>query len=266
MRVGSWLPALLAVGTVAAWAQTPPQAAGSGWGVSAGVQQRRLVERADDGRRLVEESGFMLRLAFDAGLPLAGGGALQATVGAATGTLDYDGQTQGGAPLRTDTGHRDLDVTLAWRPLTPAAWGEAWLVLRTQQQRRQIASTPAARGLRETSLLVLPGLRWTHAFEAASWRWQPSLELRASVRHDLQVDFGGLFDQADLDGGSRREAVLGVDVGSPASPWSFGLAWTRARQSASPTQTLLRGGVPVGTVRQPRIEIDDVLLRVRRAF
>jgi hypothetical protein len=265
MRACSWSPALLALGTVAAWAQSP-QPAGLAWGVSAGVQQRRLVERADDGRQLVEESGPMLRLGLDAGLPLVGGGALQASVGAASGTLDYDGRTQGGMLLRTDTGHRDLDITLAWRPLPAAAWGEAWLVLRTEQQRRQIASTTVARGLRETSLLVMPGLRWSHAFEAASWRWQPSLELRASVHHDLQVDFGGVFDGASLDGGTRREAALGLDVASPASPWAFGVAWTRARQSASPTQTLLRGGVPVGTVRQPRIEIDDVMLRARRAF
>jgi len=44
------------------------------------------------------------------------------------------------------------------------------------------------------------------------------------------------------------------------------LAWTHARQSASDRQALFRGGVLFGTVRQPRIEIDDVMLRVRRAF
>ena len=103
-------------------------------------------------------------------------------------------------------------------------------------------------------------------------------ELKLFVREPMVLTFvfafpvltvlilGGVFDDADLDGGSRREAVLGLDVASPASPWAFGITWTRARQFASPTQTLLRGGVPVGTVRQPRIEIDDVMLRARRAF
>jgi hypothetical protein len=74
--------------------------------------------------------------------------------------LDYDGQTHGGAPLSSHTGDRDLEAAIAWRPLAAAAWGEGWLLLDVLQQRRQIASTAAASGLRETSTLVLPGLRW----------------------------------------------------------------------------------------------------------
>jgi hypothetical protein len=250
----------------AAGAQSLAEAPGFSWGASAGVQQRRLVERDDSGGRLVEETGPLLRLGLDAGWRLDNGGAVQAAAGVAAGTLDYEGQTQAGTPLTTDTGHRDLDFSLGWRPLPAAAWGEGWLVLRVAQQRRQIASTSMARGLRETSLLVLPGVRWTHAFEAASWRWQPSLELRASARHRLEVDFGGTFDGAQLTGGRRWEAALALDLAAPGSPWTFGIAWTHARQSASADQTLLRGGVPFGTVHQPRIEIDDVLLRARRVF
>ena len=265
MRGRSWAPALLALAAGTAGAQAPA-ATDLRWSASAGAQHRRLVERTDDGRRLVEERGPMLRLGADATWGFGSGGALQAAAGVAAGTLDYQGQSQGGTPLATETGHRDLDFSLAWRPLAAAPWGEGWLLLRVEQQRRQIASMPMARGLRETSLLLLPGVRWSHAVEAAAWRWQPSLELRASVHHRLAVDFGGVFDDAELQGGSRWEAALGLDVSAPASPWSFGLAWTHARQQASPQQTLSRGGVAAGTVRQPRIEIDDVLLRVRRAF
>lgn len=265
MRTGRWAPALLALGVGAASAQSPEAPAFS-WAASAGVQQRRLVERDDSGGRLVEETGPLLRLGLDAGWRLDNGGAVQAAAGLATGTLDYEGQTQAGTPLTTDTGHRDLDFSLGWRPVPAAAWGEGWLVLRVAQQRRQIASTSMARGLRETSFLVLPGVRWTHAFEAASWRWQPSLELRASARHRLEVDFGGTFDGAQLTGGRRWEAALALDLSAPGSPWTFGIAWTHARQSASADQTLLRAGLPFGTVRQPRIEIDDVLLRARRVF
>jgi hypothetical protein len=92
------------------------------------------------------------------------------------------------------------------------------------------------------------------------------VELRASVHHDLEIDYGGVFDASDLKGGRRREIVLGLDFAQAGSAWQWGIEWTRARQSASPSQTLYRGGIAVGSVRQPRVEIDDVTLRVRRAF
>lgn len=265
MRGLPYVAAWLALGAGAACAQAAAEPSDR-WGVSAGVMQRRLVEGTDAGMRLVEESGPLLRLTLDGRLDLANGGALHAKVAAAAGTLDYEGRTQVGVPLATNSRHRDLEAGLAWRPLPTAAWGEGWLVLRSVQQRRRIVSTAAARGLAESSDLVMPGVRWSRAFDAAGWRWQPSLELSVSARHRLEVDFGGVFDDATIRGGRRREAVLDLQVAAPSSPWSFGLAWSRTRQSASSTQTLLRNGAAVGSVRQPRIEIDDLSLRVRRAF
>ena len=208
----------------------------------------------------------MLRLAAGRGFALANGGGLRVDLGVAGGELDYEGRTQSGEPLTTDTRHRDIDATLAWRPWPSASWGEAWLVLRAVQQRREIASTPTVGGLDETATLLLPGLRWSHAFNAGSWNWRPSLELRTSVWHRLDVDYRGVFDSQDLQGGRRNELVLGVEAAAAASPWSWSLEWTRARQRASERDTLHRGGVAIGTVVQPRIEIDDVMLRVRRAF
>jgi hypothetical protein len=260
-----WVPVLLALGAGAACAQAPG-GPNTTWGVSADALHRRLVERADDGTRLVKESGPMLRLAFDAQWRFPNGGALRAMAALAGGTLDYDGQTQAGTPLRSETDHRDLELGAAWRPLPPQAWGEGWLVLKLLEQRRLIASTPAARGLEETSRLLLAGVRWSHAFEAASWQWRPAAELRTSVRHRVEVDSGGFFDTMDLRGGRRHEAVLGLDASRAASPWSLGIAWTHARQSASPMQPLLRAGAPIGTVFQPRIDIDDLSVRLRRAF
>jgi len=230
------------------------------------VVHRRLVERADGGQPLVRESGELLRLQVAGTQVLAGGAALRAEVAMAAARLAYRGQTQAGVPLATEDGHRDLALDLAWRPLAPARWGEAWLVLHALQQRRQIASTDTARGLRETSALLLPGLRWRHGFEAADWRWAPSAEVRASLRHRLEVEFGGIFDTADLEGGRRREFVLGLEAAPLASPWRFGVEWTHAGQSASAAQALTRAGATVGTVRQPRIAIDDVTLRVGRSF
>ena len=259
------VPALVALATGAAGAQALA-APDLSWGESAGVQQRRLVERADDGSRLVEESGPLLRLGVDGTATLQGGGALRAGAELAGGTLDYDGRTQAGAPLATDSAHRDFALSLGWRPLAPASWGEAWLVLRALEQRRNIASTQGVTGLRETSTLVMPGLRWAGSVAAAGWHLRPSVELRASAWHRVHVDYRGLYDAQDLRGGHRGELSLALEASAPASPWSWSLAWTRARQSASGRGTLSRGGAAVGTVRQPRIEIDDVMLTVRRGF
>jgi hypothetical protein len=266
-RSARGLAAGVALCCATAWAELAPAPAEDGISVSAGLVHRRLDEVGRDGRRLVRESGPLLRLQGGVQLPVgATGGALRAEAAAAAGTLDYRGQTQAGAPLDTHSAHRDLELAFAWRPVGPAPWGEGWLVLRTVQQRRQIASTPVARGLRETSNLVLPGVRWSHTLQAGGWEWHPAIELRASARHRLEVDFGGLFDAADLEGGRRRELALALDAARAGSPWSFGLAWTRTRQSASPVQALTRAGSVVGSVNQPRIEIDDVLLRATRAF
>ena len=265
MRRLQYAAAWLALGAGAVCAQAPAEPARH-WGVSAEVLNRRLVERTDTGVRLVEETGPLLRLSLDGRLDLAGGGALQGKAAAAAGTLDYEGRTQAGVPLATDSRHRDFEAGLAWRPLPAAAWGEGWLVLRALQQRRHIVSTATARGLTERSDLLMTGLRWSHAFDAAGWHWQPSLEISTSVRHQLQVEFGGIFDDATMRGGRRHEAVLDLQVSAPSSPWSFGLAWSHSRQSASSAQTLSRNGAAVGTVRHPRIDIDDVSLRVHRAF
>lgn len=255
----------LCVASAAGAADVVP-APDDGWTASAGLQHRRLVERADSGARLVTESGAMLALRLQRNLHLANGGALQAGAGVAAGRLDYDGQTQGGAPLASDTGHRDLQAGVAWRPWAAASWGEAWVSLDVLQQRRQIASTAAARGLRETSTLVLPGLRWTASFEAAGWQWRPAARLRASAHHALRIAYGGAYDDSDLRGGQRWESQLALGLSRPGSPWQWELAWTHARQAASAWQPIARGGVPVGNVRQPRIELDDFGISLRRQF
>jgi hypothetical protein len=251
------------IAAAAAHAQAP---AGLAWTASADLVHRRLVERADDGTRQVEESGPMLRLALAALMQLPAGGALRAGAGAAMGRLDYDGQTQGGTPLSTTSRHSDLTFDVGWRPFAAAAWGESWLVLRALQQRRRIAATAAAGGLDETSTLWMPGVRWSHRFDADGWRLQPSVEVRGSARHRMEIDYGGVFDSSDLRGGRRWEAALAIEASAANSPWNWGVEWTHVRQSASPRQALYRGGSAVGTVRQPRVEMDDVAVRVRRAF
>jgi hypothetical protein len=91
-------------------------------------------------------------------------------------------------------------------------------------------------------------------------------QVRTSAHHALHIGFGGAFDDASLHGGRRWDATLALAFARPASPWQWELAWTHTRQDASDWQALTRGGLPAGNVRQPRIAIDDVGLRVRRDF
>jgi hypothetical protein len=262
-RARGRLAAAAVLGWAGAVSAQPSAASGE---LSAGVVHRQLVERADDGTRLVSESGELLRIQATASLALPRGGALRVQAAALAGELDYDGHTQVGAPLASHSAHRDISAGVQWRPLPAGGWGEGWLLLEGLQQRRTIAPTDTVQGLRETSVLVMAGARWTHAFDLAGWRWQPALAWRASLHHAVDVDSGGLYDAADLRGGHRRELQIALDAAPLDSPWRFGVAWSRARQSASAVQALSRGGVPVGTVRQPRIAIDDLTLRVTRAF
>lgn len=257
--------AFLSLVSIAAGAQAPLPG-DTGWGVSAGLAHRRLVESDDNGRQLVEEAGTLLRLSVQGRLPLSGGGALAAEAAASAGGLDYDGRTQVGRPIATSTAHRDLEATIAWRPWAPASWGEVWLELQALQQRRQIASTDTANGLHETSMLWMPGVRWAAVLEGTGWRWEPSVALQASARHRLEVRYGGLFDPSDLKGGRRTQLVLGLTAARVGSPWKWSFAWSHARQAASAWQPLYRQGLRAGNVRQPRIEIDDLSLKLTREF
>lgn len=249
-----------------AGAQAQTNAPDPVWGVSIGVLHRHLEERADDGSRLLTESGPMLSLGLDRALRIGRDGALRLDAHVAAARLDYDGRTQGGVPLASRSGERDLGGGMAWRPVAAQDWGEGWLLLRALEQRRQIAATSAAVGLRETSRLLLAGVRWSHSFDGFGWRWTPSIDALASATHRLHVDYGGLFDASDLHGGTRRELDLALTASRPGSGWTWTARWTRTRQSASDWQSLTNAGAPAGTVRQPRIDIDDIALEVRRAF
>jgi hypothetical protein len=85
--------------------------------------------------------------------------------------------------------------------------GLGWL-----QARRDIASSAQASGLKETSSLVLPGVRRCSPAlaspQAGNARFQFEAQWRTSVRHRLEVDYLGVFDNSSLQGGRRSEIVL----------------------------------------------------------
>jgi len=261
------LPALCLAGwcTAAAAAEPAPVE----WAVSAGLRHRTLTEWSDAGSKLLTEKGPLGQLQLSAQVVAPAWPALEFEAAVGRGSLDYNGQTQAGVPLSTTSRHTDLELGAYWRPLPAAAWGEAWLGLAWLQARRDIASSPIAGGLNEKSSLVLPGIRWrSPAFavpHTANAKFQLEAQWRVSARHRLEVDYLGVFDNSSLRGGRRSETVLGLSV-STSEAWRWTLEWSRSRQSASNSSPLFRAGTLVGSVRQPRVKIDDVSLSLTRRF
>lgn len=262
----SRIAALCLAGWVAAAAAEPAPIA---WEVSAGARHRTLTEWSDAGAKLLTEKGPMAQLQLGAQVVAPAWPALEFEAGVRGGRLDYDGQTQAGAPVSTTSRHTDLELGAHWRPFPAAAWGEAWLGLDWLQARRDIASSPIAGGLNEKSTLVLPGIRWRSAAFAVPHTGNAKFQLeagwRVSARHRLEVDYLGVFDNSSLRGGRRNEVTLGLNV-STSDAWQWGVAWSRARQSASNSVALFRAGALVGSVRQPRVKIDDLSLSLTRRF
>jgi hypothetical protein len=239
------------------------------WAASAGVRHRTLSEWSATGTKLLTEKGAMPHARLSAQLGAATGPAVAFEAGVAGADLDYRGQTQSGVPLTTTSRHTDLELGAHWRPFPAAAWGEAWLGLDWLQARRDIASSPIAGGLNEKSSLVLPGIRWRSAAfgvpHTGNAKFQLEAGWRVSARHRLEVDYLGVFDNSSFRGGRRTEITLGLNVAT-SDAWQWGVEWSRARQSASNSVALFRAGALAGSVRQPRVKIDDLSLSLTRRF
>lgn len=263
---GSRLAALSLAGWCAVAAAEPAPVE---WAVSAGLRHRTLTEWSDAGSKLLTEKGPMGQLQLGAQVVAPGWPALEFEAAIGGGRLDYDGQTQAGVPISTTSRHADLELGAYWRPFPAAAWGEAWLGLDWLQARRDIASSPLAGGLNEKSTLVLPGIRWRSAAfgvpHTGNAKFRVEAGWRTSARHRLEVDYLGVFDNSSFRGGRRNEITLGLNV-STSDAWQWGVEWSRSRQSASNSVALFRAGALVGSVRQPRVKIDDFSLSLTRRF
>jgi hypothetical protein len=269
---GKWLCALVLGAN--AWTCANAQSASVEWRASVGVLHRTLTESSPDGGRLLTEKGYLPRIQLSAQMTLQNSGALSAEASFAQSRLDYEGQTQSAQPVSTSSAHREAELSLRWRPLAPAVWGEAWLGLGWLHARRAIEPSLLAGGLTETSSLALPGVRWRSPAWALPWgdgpvKLEAEAEWRTSARHRLSVDYMGLYDTSVLNGGRRNElgvrlALFKGEVKGEAWRWTVG--WTRSEQRASPSATLFRDGVPVGGVHQPRLRIDDLSLSLTRQF
>ena len=229
------------------------------WDLGVGAVHRSLREEGARGERLVREAGDLTQVEARARQ-----GPLGLKLRVAQGRLGYTGQTQSGLPLLTSTLHTEAELEAGWTVWPSPRWGDVSVSISQLAFRRGIASTPLAGGLTETSMLTLPGISWRSP-EWTPLRLQVGAGLRGSVRHRFDVDFGGLYDTARMEGGHRNEAELQVTA-QPLQGWQFELGWRQAWQKASDDAPLSKDGAPVGSLRQPRIRMDDVSFSARYSF
>jgi hypothetical protein len=249
---------------VLAWTATDPSRAGNvgaiHWESELGISAAdfRYREFGDTGRLLDREDGFLPGLKIG----LSGrSGAWEFSAGGTyhAGRVGYEGRTNLGSPLRTNTDEKITDLSLIggrWFSPIPVHPIRAYFGVGYRRWQRDILPAGSVLGLSET-------YRWGYALVGANalmWQkgslaWSADLRLTQPFCPTVNVDFGGVFDATRLDLGARA----GFRTGFPLR-YSFGdknaislepyyEQWNLGRSSTVP---LTRNQVPVGFVFEPK--------------
>ncbi|MCA0239677.1 MAG: hypothetical protein LCI02_02370 [Proteobacteria bacterium] len=241
------------------------------WAADAGPLASRWHETGAQGETLVRERGSLQAAA----LALQGqdcawrwAGPWSATLSAARGGRDYDGQTSSGQALQTRSDLQHTGLVLQALP-----WGdEHWRLgarLRWQRVARDIRSTAAAAGYPErfdTAQAALVG-RLSGSLDGSLDRssatapapplqaaqWELQLALGGGPGGRLRLQLPGL-DPATLRLGSSRLLQFEARLHGPLAPawrWQLALQAGSERAAAGPLQALTRNGQIVGAAQQP---------------
>jgi hypothetical protein len=240
--------------------------------VGISVERFGYEEFSDSGRLLDREEGYLPGVS----------GSITALKGAwefslvgrfHAGTVDYDGQTNAGAPLKTETDQRvwDLGFTAGRRFNAPVIESLLpYLGVGYWRWQRDINPTAVTSGLSET-------YSWPYAAVGARamllrrerFEWQLDIGVVRPISPEVKVDFSGVFDSARLKLGSRTGYRAAMPLG-----WKFGRAkqitlepfWERQAFGRSPTEVLNRTGMAVGTVFEPRSRAENYGLNLSLSF
>jgi hypothetical protein len=217
----------------------------------------RWHETGAQGETLVRERGSLSAAALTVQGQDCGWRALgpwSATLAAARGQRDYDGQTSGGQALQTRSDLQQTGLVLQALP-----WGdERWRLgarLRWQRVERDIRSTAAAAGYPErfdTAQAALVG-RLGGSWSAAPLQWDLQLALGGGPGGRMRLQLPGL-DPATLRLGSSRLLQMEARLHGPLAPawrWQLALQAGSERAAAGPARTLTRNGQIVGGAQQP---------------
>lgn len=196
------------------------------------------------------------------------------------GDVAYDGHTTTGIPVTARTDQKFFEIGVQARRrlsgLDPSAY-RLYAGIDYRRWERDIRSTSTAGGIFVVGPFEI--YEWwsvhlgaTAVVSAAPHReWSVDLRLTRTLNPRIHVDFHGQYDETHLDLGERFGMRL-------ALPWRRDLkkngiltiepyveSWEFGR---SATQALTQGGIPVGTVFEPRSETRNlgILLALTRPF
>jgi hypothetical protein len=229
------------------------------------------TERAPSGGVLDRESGALGGGSLSAGLSWRHW-RLELAASLVLGTINYQGHTQRGLPLTTQT--RLQHLQLALRPTyqivsTPFFIGAS---LEDRTIDRRIEATMLAQGLHETlnqwQLGPLWGARWESSFGLWVELWARVVWTFAST---LDVDFEGLYDNGTLSLPSSDAESAAIDLSYAIVPRVSVSAEAKGetfRPAPSASVPLTRNGVPVGIYNYPGSVQDQwsVSIGVRTSF
>lgn len=263
MSLPRWWPVALAASAIAGLTG-PAIASPVAIALESGLRLHGLRERAADGGVLVRESAIVPVLALRMATTSDGDDrrwASWAALQAWGGDARYDGRSQAGTPVDSRTGTVAARLELGVeRPVGAALRLQAGL--HAERLARRIRSAGIHTGLdeRTTQLQAFAGLRWTGP-GAEAW-----LQAARGPGGPLSVRFdGGLADDARLHTG----ATVGWSLGASRSwkrDWRLSAEVGRQTIRASDAALLTAAGRPIGTVTQPRWEIDRLQLGIGRSF
>lgn len=232
-------------------------AIGAGIGVAAMHFEFEEFDAQD--RRLVKESGWLPGVSanFDVRRRRA---SLSVDLNYFGGDVDYDGQTSSAVPLNSSTDQRMLDASFSAAYRLPLQIPPRVLVHAGGAYRhwsRDIQSVGRVSGLDET-------YRWWRAEAGARLRWPSAngswlldARLTRTLDPQVEVDFGGAFDDVNLDLGERWGWSAAAGWLQPVAARlaaHLSLFYQHWELGSSAVETLSSNGVPAGSVFQPRSE------------
>lgn len=181
-----------------------------------------------------------------------------AAAGDDEGLLRYEGRTQLGLPLTTETAlrRRQAEAT-GWRRIALADAVEGRIGLGAGEWRiaRAIQPTVISAGLDEAlrlrQALLVAGIGWQ---AAPSWRLQAQARLLRPLQRRLHVDGQFVFEPVTLEPAARTSSAWDAALHwAPQPGWQLelGVHGERLRVGESPGQVVWRRGLPVAEVRFP---------------
>lgn len=225
-------------------------------GALAGAERSQWEEFDAQGKSLVRERGTLKVFGLQAA-GQCGTVDWSAHWTLSRGERDYDGLTSTQAPFQTHSRLQAQHLAVqAWLPMH-AGWS-----LGSQLGYRQIERDIAGKG----NVLGYPE-RFGYWQAALGARYQAALgkQVRLTASAWLGGGPGGRVkldlpraDPVTLHLGSSRLLALGLELDGgaaatqPGWSWQAGVAYRHEKNSAGPSKTLVRNGIPVGAASQPR--------------